>query len=223
MSGTDEGEGDDLEPLLARRVAHAIRTPLGVVSGAFTQLSGVELDPTSTTMVELGQRASAQLLRIADRLSLLSRLTREPDHQPAACDPAAVAFAAAELVSRARVRRRVTVELDAVREARGRWTVDADAKLLEAAIAELIDNAVRFARSSVRIDVVDDDTVTIHVGNDGPPIPEGDPLTPDGSGLGLGLRMAEEIAARHGARIGHETVGADPARTVFSFRFPAQG
>lgn len=221
MSATD---GDDPELALARRIAHAIRTPLGVVSGAFTQLSGAELDPTNTTMVGLGQRASVQLERIADRLSLLSRLTREPEHDPQACDPAAVTLAATEVVTRGRVRRRVTVDVDRVREAQGRWTVEADATLLEAALAELIDNGVRFARSSVRIAVArDDDAVTITVDNDGPPIPDGDPLTPDGSGLGLGLRIAEDIARRHGARIAHETRGGDPARTVFSFRIPAHG
>ena len=59
--------------------------------------------------------------------------------------------------------------------------------------------------------------------NDGPSIPEGDPLTPDGSGLGIGLRIAEDIARRHGARIDHKTRGGDPERTVFSFRFPAPG
>ena len=216
-----EVDGDDLELTLARRIAHAIRTPLGVVSGAFAQLSGAELDPTNTTMVELGQRAGAQLERIADRLSLLSRLAREPDHAPTSCDPATVTLAAAQLVARARVRRRVTVDLDPVREARGRGSVQADPKLLEAAIAELIDNAVRFAKKSVRVAVEYDDTATITVDNDGPSLPEDDPLTPDGSGLGIGLRIAEDIARRHGARIDHGTRD-DPERTVFSFRFPAR-
>lgn len=220
-----EADGDDLELTLARRIAHAIRTPLGVVSGAFTQLSGAELDGTSSTMVELGQRASVQLERIADRLSLLSRLARESEYGPVACDPAAVALAAAEVVARARVRRRVSVDVEAVREAQGRWTVQADEKLLEAALAELIDNGLRFARSGIRIDVVqddEDDGITITVENDGAPIPEGDPLDPDGSGLGLGLRIAQDIARRHDARIEHATQG-EPERTVFSFRLPAQG
>jgi signal transduction histidine kinase len=91
-------------------------------------------------------------------------------------------------------------------------TVDGDETQLTRLVANLVDNALRHARSAVEVSVTTDDCghATITVADDGPGIPEPDRdrvwgrfvrLDDDRSrasgGTGLGLALVKEIAAAH--------------------------
>ncbi len=199
MSGADSGE-------LARRVAHAIRTPMGVVGGALDQLRDGNSPVDRGRLLELADRGLAQIGRLADRLGLLGAIERglEPRPVPNAMRP--VVEAAIAEVGRARRRRGVEVvfvgEDDAQRAC--------DAQLLRAAISELVDNAVRFAKTRATVEL-DGPTGTVSVRNDGPEVEAAALLALSGTrapaadraGLGIGLWIAGRIVAAHGGSIEH--------------------
>lgn len=209
---------------LARKAAHAIRTPLGVMAGALAQLQSRPLDETDVRLLELGQRASRQLARLADRLGLLSRLERDPDTASQSCDLVSIVTAAADDIAQTRVRRRVEVDTRGVSEAVGTWRIQADAALLRAAVAELVDNAVRLAQSRVTVALLREDDLVVAIANDGVSVADSERATsmaPDRSGLGIGLIIANEVARRHGGTIQHQAVdGPEGHRTVFSLHLP---
>jgi two-component system, OmpR family, sensor histidine kinase TctE len=91
-------------------------------------------------------------------------------------------------------------------------TVRGEQQLLRALIGNLIDNAIRYGRVGGEVTLgVHANPMTIFVEDDGPGIAAGereqvlDPFyrSPQsvGDGCGLGLTIAREIAARHGARL----------------------
>ena len=112
------------------------------------------------------------------------------------------------------------VELQAVHDAQGTPPVVAlDVELFERAIANLVDNALKFCRSGDRIDLsarARGDVVEVVVSDTGPGIPEADlphlfdrfyqarqsvaPSTGDG-GKGLGLAIVKRIAELHGGTV----------------------
>jgi signal transduction histidine kinase len=201
-SSDDSGE-------LARRVAHAIRTPMGVVSGVLDQLrDGPNANLDRPRLIELAERGLAQIGRLADRLGTLGAIERglEPRTQPTSLR--ALVEAALADVARTRRRRGVEVAIAPGEDS----NVACDAALMRAAIGELIDNAVRFARSAVHIAV---ETNKIVVDNDGPEIEPtalaalgGSRTGPrDRAGLGIGLFIAGRIVAAHGGSIDHTRAG----------------
>ncbi len=122
-----------------------------------------------------------------------------------------------------------------------RWTVVpddvrvfADQRLFMRAVENVLRNAVRYARQSVRIDVrADADKVRVSVHDDGPGIPE-DLRTkvvipfyrPDKDrgrktgGVGLGLAIANRILLRHGGEleIGDSPLGGAMVSTTWPAR-----
>lgn len=97
-------------------------------------------------------------------------------------------------------------------------------------LGNLVDNATRFARNTIRIDIAQvDGSVRIRVDDDGPGIPPADRLRifdrfwrgrePRGSGSGLGLAVARELVRADGGRI---DVGAsDLGGARFDVTYPA--
>jgi len=221
MTDTSRGRERVGEGVLARRVAHAIRTPLGVVSVALARLKESARDDAETQMLELGGRAVRQLGRLADRLGLLARLEREPDMTRSQCDLAVIVRDAAGDIAQTRSRRRVQVGLEGV--ASEHVTLEGDPALLRAAVAELIDNGVRMAERRVDVALARRDAnLVVTVANDGPPVPEGASLEPDGSGLGIGLAIVETIVRRHQGRLEWKSMATpDGTTTEFSLCVPA--
>jgi signal transduction histidine kinase len=193
---------------LPRRVAHAIRTPMGVVGGVLEQLretANPALD--RTRLIELGERGLAQIARIADRLGLLAAIERGLEPRRAGADLGQLVEAA--IADIAKARRRKGVEVDFQRREGGPM-VSCDPALMRAAIAELVDNAVRFAKTRVHVEV-DVGDASVSVVNDGPQVDlsgisgiSGErPVPADRAGLGIGLWMAGRILASHGGSIDH--------------------
>lgn len=105
-----------------------------------------------------------------------------------------------------------------------------DAGLLAQLVRNLVDNAVRHARSSVELAVRTNDadgTVVLVVDDDGQGVPEADrqrvferfvrldeARARDGGGSGLGLAIVREIAAAHGGEVTASTAESGGARFV---------
>lgn len=201
---------------LPSRVAHALRGPLGVMTGVLAELrSAGGLGGEGLALLDLAERSGRRIERIGERLSLLARLERGDPIERRRCDLAAVAAEAIGLVTTTRQRRRVEIV-----ETLPSATVEGDPALLRLAVAEVVDNAVRFARSRVYAVIPagaphqpgTGREVEIRVRHDGHAY-EGDASVlfesyvphPDKSGLGIGLFMASEIVRLHDGRIGLQT------------------
>lgn len=177
---------------LPRRVAHALRGPLGLVLSALRELHRPD-DP----MLALGHRGALQLQHLADRLSLLGRLLQGERSRPQPVDLVTLLDQSVDRVTRVRPRRHVDVCFGP-RPDSARVLVDPDH--VGGALVELLDNAMRFARSSVevsirerpagwRLEIVDDGPGPAHTAMPGEHAP----------GLGIGLHLVRAVAAAHDA------------------------
>jgi signal transduction histidine kinase len=214
---------DDTRRVLPSRVAHEIRTPLGVLMGALTQLEGQV--PENAKTLELARRAVAQLARLSDRLSLLSRaavgFTDGLEVQQVAMGSAVQQ--AANVVLESRRRRGVTTTVTGTDiDAR----VSADPRLLVAAIAELVDNAVRHASTRVEVGVsIRDGLAIVTIDDDGPGLDEErraglfqqTPGHGRPGGLGIGTWLTAEIVACFDGQV---SAPATPDVTRFELALP---
>jgi signal transduction histidine kinase len=114
--------------------------------------------------------------------------------------------------------------------------VHADGRRLEQVLANLVDNAIRFAPSGsevlIRTYRVENETV-IEVNNGGEPIPEEslsavfdrfyqvDPARTEARHSGLGLSIVQELVQAHGGTVGVQS--SRDAGTTFTVRLPATG
>ncbi|HKA01261.1 MAG TPA: HAMP domain-containing sensor histidine kinase [Candidatus Solibacter sp.] len=136
-----------------------------------------------------------------------------------------------------RVRKLHSVGDEAVRfEPCGPATVMADEEDVRAAVTNLIDNAVKYSGSEVRVTVkterTDERFVTVRVRDQGPGIPRDElkrvfrrfyrvpgPLASRIKGTGLGLYIVRTVARRHGGRAWAESEG--PGRgSTFALELP---
>jgi two-component system, OmpR family, sensor histidine kinase SenX3 len=140
-----------------------------------------------------------------------------------------------ECLERARTLHRLSPESLAYRPG-PRVTVLGDADELRAAVANLIDNAVKYSGSEVWISVemknVDGRYVLVRVRDDGAGIPKPElkqifkrfyrvpgPLATRVKGTGLGLYIVRSVAKRHGGRVWAESEG--PGRgSTFVLQLP---
>lgn len=217
--------------------AHALRTPLAALE---LQAQLVERAP------DAGERAAALadlragLARAARLVQQLLALARaEPD---AASALAAERVALAELVSQAVADHALLaeprgVDLGATQAAEEAWVLG-DPAALHTLLANLVDNAVRHARSRVDLAAgLADGRPFLEVSDDGPGIlPSDRPRVLDRfyrgaagggaqGGSGLGLAIVKAIADRHGASValGDTPGGGLTVRVAFPAPGPADG
>jgi signal transduction histidine kinase len=202
------------------RVAHDIRSATGVAWTAITEIErGTQRESGEPSGLEsylrIGQRSLRRLLFLADRLTLAGAI-EEGDFELATCEikVGELLKTVVDDVSFALGRRSVEVILEPPDPT---LAVSADGRWLSAALAELIGNAIRFAKSRATIRASSDGkTVSLFIEDDGPGLPpaavasltDGCP-TPEGThGLGLSLPLAHRVVGAHG---GHIRAGAKPA------------
>ncbi|MBE3589861.1 MAG: HAMP domain-containing histidine kinase [Firmicutes bacterium] len=215
--------------------AHELRTPAANIRALLEPLmeaahpsSNPEVQEELMTALHL---ESERLTRLANDLLDLSELETGPPLRISAVEGRRLLEAVAEVLAPAARRSQVTV----VVEARPGTTVRADARHLERALVNLLDNAIRHAvpgsRVTVRLAATQDWSI-FEVENTGDAIPA--EIAPhlfepffrlDASrvrrsgGSGLGLAIVREIAARHGGTI---AVASDDRLTRFSLILPSR-
>jgi signal transduction histidine kinase len=201
--------------------AHELRTPLARIR---TQLEvdgahPATADPRATSSSVLAE--TERLQRLVDDLLLLAR-----------SDDGAAGLRGAG-----------PVDLDDVvaEQAHGRPLVDCsgvvpvqitgDRTQLSRAVANVLDNAVRHARTRVTVTLAEvDGAAVLAVADDGPGIPVAardavferfsrldEARGVDDGGAGLGLAIARDIAVRHGGGLVLDDDGTPGARFVFTF------
>lgn len=185
--------------------SHELRNPLAAVR-ARLEVALARPSPDRES-VSAALADTERLQRIAADLLLLARLDGGPAPRPEPVDLALLAAedAARRPAPRVPLRRAAPVPVPAY----------GDPARLERALANLVDNALRYARSEVLVRAVaEDGWAVLEVTDDGPGIPEADRdrvferfvrLDADrgraGGGTGLGLAIAREIARAHGGDV----------------------
>jgi signal transduction histidine kinase len=208
---------------LISAIAHDLRTPLFTLRG-------------SLEAIEHGIGDADQLRRAQDKATLLDRLVGDlftfsrleyagPELAHEALDAVALAYEAADTVDP-----RIVVVPAATAVA-----LEGDRAALLRVLVNLLDNAVRHARSEVELRVrVERDAVLFEVLDDGPGIAPGDlphlfePLfradrtrNSATGGAGLGLAIVQRLTAAHGGDVVAENRPEGGAR--FVVRFPSAG
>ncbi len=193
--------------------AHQIRTPLaGLQLGLSRAAEAPDLDRARAVIAEL-QRTTQRTARLLQQLLLLGRLdpetARELPREPV--DLAALAHQVGESELDAALARRIDLEFDAASQP---VTVIAHADLVGEALANLVDNALRYTPEGGKVLIaVRPDPPTVAVDDSGPGIAaserdavcerfvRGSAAAAYDEGSGLGLAIVREIADLHGATV----------------------
>lgn len=211
--------------------SHQLKTPLSVLKMQ-ADLALAQADPARMRrhVQELhdGVEATARVVR-----QLLALLRSDPLSPPAR-QPVDLAALARE-VSFELLPLALAKGVDIAFEGEGAATVVGEEVLMHELVANLIDNAIRFAPAgghvAVSVTAGEGDDALLRVADDGPGIPAGERVRvferfyrapgSNGDGCGLGLAIVRQIADRHGAVVTlADAVGGGLSATV---RFPAAG
>lgn len=206
--------------------SHELRNPLAAVRSRLEVALAVDRPDRESVAAALAD--TERLQRIAADLLLLARLDGGPAPRT---EPVDLALLAAEDAAR-RGGSRVAVRVEAGTPV----PAAGDPARLERALANLVDNAVRYARTEVVVRAARDGAgrALLEVLDDGPGIPEADRervferfvrLDADrgraSGGTGLGLAIAREIARAHGGEV-EVTAGPGPEGGArLALRLPA--
>jgi len=209
-------------------ISHDLRTPLTSIRGYAEALADgtlADADPEARTRAATVIGAeSRRLERLVRDLLDLSRLdSREFSLRPTSCDAAAVVRDAAEAF--APQARELGVALVVQAGASAPATLDADR--VGQIVANLVENALKYARAEVGVvSEMRGAELSIVVTDDGPGIPAAELTdvftrlytargTPGRAvGTGLGLAIVQELAAAMGGRARAESPDAGGARLV---------
>jgi two-component system sensor histidine kinase SenX3 len=212
-------------------VSHELRTPVGAI-GVLAETLVDESDPE--TIHRLAGRIRCEAERVGSIISDLldlSRLEASGSDERAVVDIGEVVNAAAERVRPAAERSDVTVGVRPLPEAR----VTGDFRQLVSALANLLDNAVKYsdAGSRVELSVVVDGTVDVIVRDAGIGIPSRElgriferfyrvdrARSRQTGGTGLGLAIVRHIATNHGGEVLVDS--REGEGSVFTFRLPRE-
>ena len=213
---------------LLRRLAHDLRSPLGVVTEALAAIRtdlAAELTDEHRLLGALADRGLGRLGHLADTISLAAALESGSFAlRRAPLDLVALVRAAAAAAVVLEPRREVTLTCELPD---GPCPLEADADRLSIAISEIVINAVRHAhrRARVRLDLASDEVARearVVIDDDGRGVPDEQRATlfrrfvplASRSGLGLGLSIAHDVIVAHGGRVTLEasTLAAGPPR-----------
>ncbi|MER3450798.1 MAG: sensor histidine kinase [Thermus sp.] len=191
LSGTVERERR-----FAKAAAHELRTPLSALIGRLEQA----MEGSERGAMEKAYQAAMDLWALVERLLQFTRAERgflEKER----VDPGALVLEAVEGL------RRPGVDLDLqVPEAPCEALIDPT--LFRAMVRNLLDNALRFARTRVRVSLLCGPRLRLEVEDDGPGLEEPQERIFEpfyrgraSRGTGLGLALVKAVAEAHGGRI----------------------
>lgn len=198
--------------------AHEIRSPLASLRTQL-EVAGLHHDAQWREQLPHLVEDSQRLSRLVDDLLRLARLDAGAPLARAAVDLDEIVLTAAR-----RIRETTDVAVDTSGVSGARVAGDADA--LNRVVQNLLDNAVRHARTAVTIALTASDRVTLTVADDGPGIPDqlrnhvferftrlDDARSRDAGGTGLGLAIVRDTVTQHGGSVRIED-GQPGARLV---------
>jgi signal transduction histidine kinase len=194
---------------LMSRLAHDLRSPLGLVSGALSELGGAgPANPKQGTLVNLAGKGLRRIERLAERMAIISSLeAHRLELEVVACDLADVVRGACERAAALEARKGIDFAIDVAPT-----PVRGDCDRLTMALAELVGNAWRHARKQVRVTVRGGPQPEVIVEDDGAGVaPAAKPWlftrfdAASGRAAGnLGLSLARDLARAHGGDVTHD-------------------
>ena len=211
------------QQLFFQNSSHELRTPLMSIQGYAEAIKeGVAVDDQEAASVILDE--SRKMAELVDDILTLSKM--ESAQQPLKLET----FNMVDLLYD------VSWHLKAKADARGlvfehRFVsdyldIEADEKLIERAIANILSNAVRYAKKTVSIScqLLENQMLEIRLSNDGKTISDKDKphlferfYKGEGGHFGIGLAITKEIIDRHHGEI---QVASDDQETCFTIRLP---
>jgi signal transduction histidine kinase len=201
------------EQRLTSELAHELRTPLTAIRGeAELGLLGSPGDLHHQHVVELVDRLSATI-------TTLLAVARNQGGGHRRCDLREVVESVLDALPHPGLT--VDVDLD-----RGRVVAAVSAELAERALAPVLENAIRYARTRVTVSAVATGAdVRVTVADDGPGVPDesADSVFDagargrDSGGAGLGLALARRIATAAGGEV---ALVNNASPTLFEVRLP---
>lgn len=211
------------ERQFASDVAHELRTPLTAIT---LQARAAQADPSPQRLARLEQEA-LRAGRILTQLLDLARAQRAGQQGVAQAGDAVQDTALGEMAARlisahAQLAYESDHEMSLVQE-QGEVSVRVQPMLLELALRNLIENALRHTPPGTQVEVAvwrDARGQGVSVSDDGQRAGVTAPAAQASSGLGLGLRLVERIAEELGAQLERDS-GVAPMTTRFSLRWPA--
>jgi two-component system sensor histidine kinase KdpD len=223
--------GEELRNTILNALAHNFRTPLTCIKAAASMMRGSDGAPGtySQELVEVIDEEADRLdALIRDSLDLARIQSRQVNPRVEDCSIAVVVAGVLEKMKRYLTRQMVIVQMpDDLPAVRG------DRFLLEQMVAQVLDNAWKYAAAGARIWVSAHhagEEVILAIRNEGKQIPEeerdlvfhrfyrGARSRASIEGTGLGLAIARTIAEAHGGRVWLETATEGP---IFRFALPA--
>jgi two-component system sensor histidine kinase KdpD len=227
---TAAAQAESFRTAILDALAHEFKTPLATILAVIGGIrESPRLQPEQEEMAEMIEVEVSRLSRLTTRLLRTARLDREelkPRLKPLDIVPFVDRVVHRYLTQSPE--RRISVTSDCVSE------VAADRQLLDLALTQLLDNAVKYSLPETEIAVnvqVEGGFTTIRVRNEGTSIAveeqdriferfyRGARVRGLVSGTGLGLYVARKIAAAHGG--GLDLVNDGPCKdVVFRLRLP---
>lgn len=228
---------DELKGNLVQTVAHELRTPLTSLGMALHLALDERVSGTlSTKLGELLATAREDTLRLRNLVEDLLDLSRIQEGRIALrreiVSPLDILTQAREVSRPAADAAGIPIDIDALADA---TPLSVDPARMQLALTNLLANAIRHAPagSTVRLRALGrKDAVRFEVDNDGPPVPVGQRErifeafvrgAEEGTGAGLGLYIAREVARAHGGAIGVTDADGRGARFWLEIPFLARG
>ena len=204
----------------ASDVAHELRTPLAALA---LQARAAQHDPSPERLTQLEQEA-LRAGRILLQLLELARAQRSAitGALPMASSPVALGELAARLIAAHAPAAYESGHELSLTQPDAPVTVSAQPMLLELALRNLIENALRHTPADSQVVVAvwqTDGEKGVSVSDDGQRAHATVAVAAEHGGLGLGLRLVERIAEQLGARLERDR-GETPMTTRFTLRWP---
>ena len=218
-------------------VSHELKTPITALKSCVETLAGAEPpDPAENArFLAMMERQTARMEAIVEDLLSLSRIEFDAERRHIALEPGAVGAVlqrALQAFTAQAAAKGIALELDCPED----LTAPINAALLEQAVGNLLDNAIKFSADGTRIQVkchLINQAVEIQVADQGPGIEKKhlprlferfyrvDPARSRTlGGTGLGLAIVKHIALAHR---GTATVTSEPGQgSTFTIRIPRQ-
>lgn len=211
-------KSEALKTALLSSVSHDVRTPLAAARVAATALQDEAVWNDRAMRAELLatlDEGTARLNRAVGNLLYMSRIEAgELQLQLRPCSVSEIVAEAMEVVGPRRLRERLQVDISGDTP-----PVAGDIGLLATAVANLLDNALKYAPAATRVEItggVTDQQVTIAIRDRGPGIPAGEEEAVftafrrgtrrprhagDPGGVGLGLSIVRALVEAHGGSV----------------------